>query len=402
MIDHQVIIGGFDTSMEVESIKVQQTMETDSDPGKITVVLANRHQMYTNKFSPQNSTIFVILYNYTYKNEPKVFPLFNGHITDLNANHVDATVQGECLIGHLADALPNDYESDLYTTPKDVLFEVMAFHTDYPIHIIWDDNLPNPRVERITYGSDMTYQDVLEDIRKRVGAVYYGSEQEGIEFRSPWSVKEEIDLDPYVEDPAQANSISGFRNAVVVVGDQSLAEGPRGIETSGSEPIIGVARDEDSIAEVGVLMAPTEFNMDIKTQEQADARAKALLEFYMLNKNAETKVKVVGMAPVLQSVVSYSPFAPISESELAKANQAARDRLKELQDLENSAAADQDRAPRKLELSGKIKGVVVAKEVSYSISGLEAILTISPGMLGPGVPVTDDDITYTTWDPAES
>ncbi len=403
IIDHKVIVGGLDVSNEVIEISVQQSIETDSDPGKISIKLANRAQKYTNRFPPQLTPIEITLYNYTYKNEPKEFLVATGHMTDLKANHDEAIVTGECDLGHLADALPKDYDK-FNVTPKEALEEILSWHTDQVITLDWDPALDNTPKERITYNSDNTYQDVCEDIRQLIGAVYYFSEANILCFRSPWTTKGFYDLDPYVTNPDQTASIMGFRNWVVVVGDQSLVEPKDGLgaETPGVEPIIseyphGV--DLDSVGEVGPLLAPTEYAYNLKTQDEVNARADQLVQFSKMYKNAETTVEVTGMVPPLQSIVSYSPFIPISDAELQKSNDVLATRLKEMQDLENKLAAEQDRTPVKLTLSRRIQGVVVAKDVKYSISSLDVTLTISPGLLD-GNPITADDISGSTWNPA--
>jgi hypothetical protein len=123
-----------------------------------------------------------------------------------------------------------------------------------------------------------------------------------------------------------------------------------------------------------------------------DARAKQLLELYKMYKNAETKVSVAGIVPPLMSKVQYSPFLPISDIELAKANAAFAARLKELQERENARAILQDRLPRTIGITSKVKGIVIAKQVEYSIDGLFCEVTISPGMLDMTSIVTDENI----------
>jgi hypothetical protein len=55
MIDHRVMIGGEDVSADVIKIDVQQSMDTDSDPGKFVITLANPAQKYTMKWLPQTT-----------------------------------------------------------------------------------------------------------------------------------------------------------------------------------------------------------------------------------------------------------------------------------------------------------------------------------------------------------
>jgi hypothetical protein len=319
-------------------------------------------------------------------------------MTGLKATASEAIISGECDLGHLADALPMEHEGlEIPISAKECLKKILSWHTDEHITLVWDGDLPDKQFEKITYDSHNTYQDVCEDIRSLVGAIYYFGEDNILYFMNPTSNRGLIDLDPYVINPEQTSSLTGFRNIVTIIGNQSLADyggrtGPNGITTPGSEPIIGFAQDLDSIDEVGPLIAPAEAAYNIKSQAEADARAAQLLEFYKMYKNAETKVQVVGIVPPLQSIVSYSPFEPISNEELAKANKVFAARLKELQEAENDRAIKRKRLPITISMTNRIRGIVIAKQVDYSIDGLVCDLTISPGMLDMETPITNDDV----------
>jgi hypothetical protein len=257
-------------------------------------------------------------------------------------------------------------------------------------------------MERITYDAESTYQDVCQDIAELVGAIYYFSEDNVLQFKNPASTNDEIDLDPYISNPDQTASIMGFRNVVTIIGNKSEEPyDPVGTPIPSSDPIIAVDADLDSIGEVGVLMAPPEYAYNIKTQKDAQARAHQKLQMYKMHKNALTKPVVVGIVPPLQSIVSYTPFIPIAESEIAKMNQVLADRLKELQDLEDALAKENGRKANKIEISNRVRGVVVGKDVDYSIDGLVCNLTISPGMLDINTPIDDEAISGSLWDPAE-
>jgi hypothetical protein len=409
LIDHLVAVGGEDISEDVIKINVQQAVDSDSEPGKTTITLANPHQKYTNHWPPQVTPIKVLLYNWRYNSESErtaagshaeaEYLVATGHMTNLKANHEDAIVSGECDLGHLADAIPKDFEGiEMPITARQCLQIVLSWHNDEPITLVWDPELKDKTLDKVPYNADNTYQDVCEDIASIVGAVYYFGEDNVLYFMSPTSNTGTVDLDPYVTNPDQTTSINGFRNIVVVVGNQTLAASgensidSEGATTPGSEPIIGYAEDLDSIDEVGPLIAPAEYAYNLKTKAAVDARAKQLLELYKMYKNAETKVSVAGIVPPLMSKVQYSPFLPISDIELAKANAVFAARLNELQEQENARSILQDRLPRTIEITNKVKGIVIAKQVDYSIDGLLCEVTISPGMLDMSSVVTDEDI----------
>jgi hypothetical protein len=412
MIDHKVMIGGEDVSEDVIKINVQQNMDTDSDPGKFAITLANPAQKYTMRWLPQKTEIVITLYNWVYNSENErtaaggraeaKYLVATGSLTELKANADEAVVSAECDMGHLADAIAfgGDYNSPIPTTPRAVLEDVLARH-DKEIVLDWDDSLKNDPIERKTYGNMETYQDVIEDIRDAVGAVAYFSEEGILNFRDPFNPKDTYDLDGYVTNPDKTASIMAYRNVVVVIGDQSLAEfGEEGIESPGSVPIIGTAMDLDSIGRVGMLVAPAITRIDIKTQGQADELAAEVLKFYKMYRNAQTVVEVEGILPPIQSIVTYTPFLPVSDEQLALADKIAQDRLADLQELENKLATQQDRNAKTLGISSKVRGVVINREIDYSVDGMHAKLTISPGLMG-GTPITDEDVADNVFNPDE-
>jgi hypothetical protein len=405
VIDHNVLINNEDVSDDVISIRVKQSNDVDSDPGKIEIVLANRRQKYTNKWPPQKTPIVAIVYNWVYREndqkppsdpEPAEYLVATGTMTDNSSGPSEAIVIGECDLGHLADALPND-EDLPNLKPKEILEYILSRH-EPPIEFDWDPALDDRNVlkERETYGSDWTFQGLLEDLcHVQLGAIYYFSEANRLQIKDPYTSVGVYDLDPYVLFPDQTTSIMGFRNSVAVIGDQTRSKDPKGISVHGSEPITSQyphGHDLDSIAEVGWLQAPVYRDSNIKTVDEANKKADDLLSFYKKYENALTTVEVVGIVPPLQSIVEYSPFVPILQDDIDRTKADLTRTLEAMQTEENRLAVEQDRRSRKLALSSKVRGIVVEKDVTYSIDGLKCRLTISPGLVD-GVPVTDEDIS---------
>lgn len=406
MIDHKVLIGGEDVSDDVISIKARQSNDVDSDPGKIEITLVNRRQKYTNKWPPQKTPIEVTCFNWSYREndqkppddpEPAEYLVATGTMTDNSSGPSEAIVIGECDLGHLADSLTGD--ADFHNrTPKEVLEIILSEHNP-PMEFDWDPALDDRNVfkERETYGSDWTFQDFLEDLcHVQLGAIYYFSEANRLQIKDPYTSVGVYDLDPYVLVPDQTTSIMGFRNSVVVIGDQTRSKDPKGISTSvhGSEPVISQyphGHDLDSIAKVGWLIAPVYRDNNIKTEDEANKKADQLLSFYKKYENALTVVEVVGIIPPLQSIVEYSPFAPVSQADQTEMRDDLNKTLEAMQTEENRLAVEQDRRSRKLALSSKVRGIVVEKDVTYDINGLMCKLAISPGLVN-GVPITDDDV----------
>jgi hypothetical protein len=316
-------------------------------------------------------------------------------MTDNEAGPSEAIVTGECDLGHLADALPDDIDKYM-TTPKDLLEYVLKTHKP-PISFDWDSALDDRNIfkERETYGSDWTYQDFLEDLcHVQLGAIYYFDEANNLQIKDPYTDVGVYNLDPYVLVPDQTTSIMGFRNSVVVIGDQTRNKSPDGIPVHGSKPIISQfphGHDLDSIEEIGWLQAPVFRDHNIKTTDEANKKADELLAFYKKYENALTTIEVVGIVPPLQSIVEFTPFLPISDADLEEMNVDLTKTLEEMQAEEDRNAIEQKRPSRKLALSSKVRGIMVEKDFEYSIDGMRCKCTLSPGLVD-GIPLTNDDI----------
>lgn len=428
MIDHLVLVGGENVSDWVKEFEVEQNLDSDSDPGKIKIILANSAQKFTNHWPPQITEIEITAYNWVYRQDdhpPEGTPasqeylVATGKLTDNNANHTEAELAGECDLGHLSDALKFEKQYGVkgkpQFTPKEIIYDVIAHHTDTLIEIDWDPALDDINSKRIldeySVKSDDTFQSFLDEMVVTIlGGIYYFNERNRLQIKDPYSDNGVYNLDPYVTNPMQTTSLMGFKNVVVVIGDESKTPGdPISGGIHGTTPIIAMAKDDQSISEVGWLVAPAFRDPTIKDPKAAQAKADQLLTQYHMYKNALTTPEVVGIVPPLQSIVEYSPFVPVSDEEVSKYNaylvaalarlQAAADAFVASWNADPANENNQKTSP-KLTLSSQVRGIVVGKRVNYSIDGLKCVLTISPGLVD-GKPITNDDITgsilnYTT------
>lgn len=417
MIDHYVSIGDEDVSSDCYAIRISQTMTTDSDPGKATIDLVNRRQKYTDHWPPQATPFTVYFSNYTYKNEPKIFYGLAGHVTDVKCTAEEAVVTGECGMGHLADALGKEYyfssdhppdgvtgsaislsaaaisnigvssvpggslaqavqtqaiQSNLTSTSggggcntRDILIKILSDHQPNPIKVNYTAEVLE--LSEQAYSAESNYQYVVNDIAQKVGAVFYFIDHDTLEFHAPEQWTGIYDLDGYMTNPEQTASIMGYCNIVEVVGYEAYENGTGpGSRMASAERIYANARDEDSIARYGELRAPAYYSLDITTQEAAEKKATELLAFFKLHENALTKPIVAGMAPPLQSRVSYTPFIPIYGGSGS---------------------------------FGQVQGVVVEREIEYDADqGLVCTLTLAPSLVDDGLVITGTEIDtdYTT------
>lgn len=312
MISHLVKIGGEDVSRHVISITTSQTIEDDSNPGKITVVLANVDEMYTGKFLPQLSTMHVTLYNFVYSAE-REFKVAWGRVTD-TATAADAgeiTITGEDDLGHLADFLPHEFNIERMKC-SDVLKTVLATH-DPEIKIIFACT-SDPEIGPVVYSETETYQTVLEDIRSKCGANFFFDEAGWLRYNDANKLGEYTDLDPFVMNPSQAKSIMGFVNEVELTCYRPVDDNKEQQTSPDHAPLIGHAKDETteySVDNIKVIRAPLQYLYNVHNQEDANAAARQLLDWYNSKKDALTEVTIAGIAPRLQGLVKYTSFDPV-------------------------------------------------------------------------------------------
>jgi len=358
LIDHVVTIGGdSEISDSVVSIQVEDQIDTSSDPGKIKIVLANRASIMSevSSWKPQTTPIEVVLKNWVGNTHPtkseESYTVTYGHLVSIsrcNPTPSEITVLAECDLGHLADALGEEYKSGtLKSWTHEELPKILKLHKSLDLTLRYQARTVEYAKEK-NYNSETTFQEVLEDLAYDVGAVYYFDEEGILQFRDPKAIRSDapIKLDPYVLNPNDTDSIVGHRNRVTVIADETFSEDEMGRESPGSEPIMYTAEDQKSIDEFGVLEAPTDRAIWIGSMDEAKERAELLLNFYKMFKDATTSPVVVGIVPPLHSLVSYDVFLPIDGSTPTKVT---------------------------------VEGIVIARSISYDISGLRTELTVSPG-----------------------
>lgn len=383
MINHMVIIGQQDVSFDVISVKINQSISVDSDPAKLEVVLANRHQKYTmptEMWPLQVTKLRIYLTGLstlgTSSDNPDIvgedsFQLAAvGHITAVSANAEEATVTGECDVGHLADALHKDYNfkrgsSEMTGEDDGSCIEILKYILQQhkpPIELRMDASEAanmDVIVALKTYDSYTDFYTVIEDIRDEVGAVFWSNEEYIIDFHDPKSYFGTYNLDKYLVNPDATASIMGFCNVVNLCGNPALDESDIGTETSDEPPIVMQVMDRDSYDEVGALVAPLYIMYNQPNPKEAKKRAVRILKFFKLHENALTKPVVCTILPPIQSKVVYKPFIPIDEDGVGV---------------------------------GQIKGIVIERVINYSAEGLETELTISPGLIPESTdPVEDGD-----------
>lgn len=340
-----------DLSPDVVSIEVDQEVATDSDPQKITVVLADPEGKYDAGFVPQvdqlRITVFYVKQS-PFKATPitdedgtfkgwemasssteEVFPVFEGYITDTRQNVHQCEVHATDTVGHLSDALTLDYNEKM-TTNFESNYDLLLKHEPLIPFTIEGANLD---MNERTHKPITTWQDSNEMTRMISGMTVY-SEETGkhlvlrdsslVRYSEPYMQH----IYDYVLNCNDANSVMGYHNLVTVIGKPAMsasrgAELEIGSETtrhhvleytypSPGDPLSDGQEGADytEVTKYGPLVAPVEYSPYLNTREQCRKRAKQLWYFYRTFKNSLTKVDVCAKVPYIHSnvlVVTSSP-----------------------------------------------------------------------------------------------
>lgn len=344
MIKAFVTIEGKDVSPYCTEFSCDGSINTRSEPTKSKIILANINRMWDEAFTPQKDHFVIKAQGIDSSGKEFIWPIAAGIISDVLAEPDYCTVNGTCLIGHLADALPVHWSSNRQgVTVKEVLEEVLAKH-DPPITV--DYQASNPILVQKEFDACTTFQEVINYCVAQVdGAITFVDETGHLHVWSADHRRPFIDLDYHVTEQNAAKSLMGYINMVTVHGDDSqIPTGEPGSENSQMTQIYGNAVDQESVAKYGELIGPDIYLPNIKTKEEAESRANELLKFLRINRDGLTNPTVVGMAPYLCSLVKYTCKNGPNGQEI------------------------------------EVKGIVTRKVVSFSADGFTTKLEISPYM----------------------
>lgn len=374
---------GADVSRDCTEFTVDGSVNTESEPTKVKIILANIGRKYDDIFTPQKDHFWIEAINVRNLGPTRSIPgeiiglaldqmrayadrygvgyvrsnIFRGYsieftkiakglISDVACDDEYCEINGTCLIGDLADALPSHWSSnDLGPDIKSILTRVLSWH-DPPVSV--DFQASNPKLEQKQFDADATFQSVIDYCAQQVqGAVVFVDEVGILHFWDASMSRQDIDLDYNVTEQNKTQSLMNYNNVVTVFGDESyIPVGQPGSENSSMEQIQGEAKDPVSIAKYGELIGEAIYLPNIRSKEEAEKRAYEILNFLQLYLDGLTSPVVVGVAPPLMSSVAYT----------CKNGKDGRE------------------VP--------VAGVVTRKKVNYSgESGFTSSLEVSPGAL---------------------
>lgn len=320
---HKVRIAGEDVDDWVIDVRADQANEPESD--KVDIVLANTNGKWTGAFATKDPLEIDLGHDIMQARhgEPTVKEhhedqILRGEVQYVEYKDDEVLVQGACLVGTLADALPKEF----HYHPEDVeaiLRDVLGTHDKtIPIKIIKYSQDIKRREE--VFKPDWTYQDVCNHLADLVGAIWYLDESGQFVFVDPMEAGETYYIDPWLTTENMAYTCVGRKNVVTVIGGGIYKPGTYGdevetTETVRSDPSAG--RDEESIAAHGELIAPTFYCPYLTTVEQCNKRAQALLQYYKIREDV-AKPSVAGITAPLRSILTYSLWGSVIEAMVTK------------------------------------------------------------------------------------
>ena len=382
MITHRVVVGAIDVSEDVVSIRVDAALDTESDPSKVEIRLANIKRMYDMAFTPQTTQFQIELinerrkaptdgdeipYNFDDMAGPDVYTASisdsykhvdyydagRGYVSDVKCNQDYAIISGVCIIGPLASSVNEDVSTVPQAMPVDTVDIMERVAANSTTQFSYGIKASLAYWEQYQKASENSIQEMLNDAAHYAHAVVYADELGVVQIRDPKAIRgSKLNMNGYITNADITSSIMGYCNIVMVVGDRSeRLPSKEGHTTPSHINIYYEARDEESIEKYGELRAPTIFDPKFKIKEgsanSCEEFAEKMLRYYKTFLNALTKPKVIGMAPLLQQhVVHKIPIPP---------------------DFTATSVSE---------------GVVTRKVIDYSGDGWEADLEISPGILG--------------------
>jgi hypothetical protein len=134
------------------------SINTRSEPTKAKIVLANINRKFDDMFTPQMDSFTIQAQGIDENGAEYIWPIAKGIISDVVCDQDWCTINGTCLIGDLADALPIHWSSNHQKVKiSEILTSVMALHdpiieVDYQAH--------DPDLEQKQFDACTTFQEV--------------------------------------------------------------------------------------------------------------------------------------------------------------------------------------------------------------------------------------------------
>lgn len=325
-IKNITLIGGLDVSNDVISMNtVHVSSESEAvEPSTCKVVLNNHDQMYgkaivSGAFIPGHTriqSIIIIERNVVNGLSLSVvttpYILFVGVVNDASYTNEMATIECVCESGFGSQsAKDRSWTADTLLSQK-ALELLEDENGQVGSSIVLEDRTTSIGPKKSQYiPSKLSYNEAFRAICTQSSKDFYFCTDEDLESKiilcDENTYYGNTTLDPFVVEPGDATCLIGYANDVTVIPENVMNIYEKAnIPDPQKSAIQGHAQDEDGIETYGLIVAPIAYDPGIYSQEDADERAQALVDWYGTFIDRGIKVKVCSMIPLVRSIVSFT------------------------------------------------------------------------------------------------
>lgn len=325
-IRNKTFIGGYDVSDDVISINTEHVSSQSEavEPSTCKVVLNNHDLIYgkaivSGAFIPGHTriqSIVVITRNIVHGNSLSVasqaYILFTGVVNDAAYTNETATIDCICESGFGAgSSLDRSWAADTFFSEKVADWQ-MDEENQTGAKLLIRDRTTSPSPKKSQFNaSKLSFNEALRAISTGASKDYYFSTDEELQpmiiLADDKTYYSEVNLDPFVLEPGDATTLVGYANEVTVIPENITDQIVQAnIPDPQKEVIKGWASDPAGIETYGRIVAPIVYDPGIYSQEDANLRAEALIDWYNTFIDRGINVTVCSMIPMVRQIVVFN------------------------------------------------------------------------------------------------
>lgn len=321
-------IGERDVSNDVISINTQHvSSEAEAvEPSTCQVVLNNHDLVYgqaivSSEFVPGKTRIqSQVVINRNAADGPLLsryetsYILFVGVVNDASYTNETATIDCICESGFGAGSSKDrSWSADTFLSQKAKDWkEDLNSQIDGATIYVVDRTSDKNKIKKSQFTpSKLSFNEALRALTSGSSKDFYFMTDEQLQpavvLADEQTYYEVVELEPFVLEPGDATSLVGYANEVTVIPENITNEYVQSnIPDTEKEKIYGWDDDEYNIEKYGRIIAPIVYDPNIYTKEDAQERAKALIDWYETFIDRGIKVTVCSMIPRVRSKVIFN------------------------------------------------------------------------------------------------
>lgn len=324
-IRNKTFIGSYDVSDDVISINTEHVSSQSEavEPSTCKVILNNHDLIYgkaivSGAFVPGRTRIQSIVRitrnvvtGQLWTRATRDYILFTGLVNDAAYTNETATIDCICESGFGAgSAKDRSWAADTFFSEKVAEWkEDEESQIEDTIYVI--DRTVSSTIKKSQFmPSKLSFNEALRAISTGASKDYYFSTDEELQpviiLADDKTYYSEIELDPFVLEPGDATTLVGYANEVTVIPENDTNQIVQAnVPDPQKEIIKGWAFDPTGIETYGRIVAPIVYDPSIYSQEDADERAEALIDWYETFIDRGINVTVVSMIPLVRQIVVF-------------------------------------------------------------------------------------------------